>query len=1246
MDQTNTLNHKISDLTLDHLRSTLQQHQLPDSESEQLLSTVGFQDPAGAYRCLKRIGQTAEMQAKLADILPQILHALAEVADPNDVLINFERLIQNADTPLNLLDSFAHNPRTLEILTALFTSSQFLTEILLSHPDYFPRLTAYQNLAQQKSATQLQNEAQQTLDLLIGGQTNGQLTIILDALRRFQRWELLRIGAADLLGAYDFTTVTTQLSHVADSLIEAALIAAGQQTKTDVSDFFVIGMGKLGGAELNYSSDIDLIFLAKENASSYLRMGQILIDILTRTTGEGFLYRVDMRLRPWGQSGALVATMDGYATYLEKHAGLWEKQALLKARVVAGNKTIGEAFLQQIQPLIFEIDSKTVRQEVHRLKQKIEEKLHKRGQDWGEVKQGRGSIRDIEFTTQYLQLQHGRTLTDLRTPQTLEALTRLVRQRILSPEAYRALADGYTFLRTIEHHLQLMHYQQTHQLPNDAQALRHLARRLGFQGDNAGKNFIANYEQHSKVIRLVYQEHLADEEDNTTASQTLLPHLTRLHPTYVTTFSDEDINHHASLVESLDKTHVITVETVPLDEHHWRVTIVGFDDLGLLSLICGLLFLHEFNIVEGHIFSYGPQVTAPTPPSPPRRRGKRRSMTYQKIDMSGTQRKIVDVFTVRSTTKVAKDKWQTYKDELSHFATQLHQKKQHEVQGFLAKQVALKLSKINQPNDPLHPVDILIDNEISQRHTVLKINAPDTVGFLYEFTNALTLNKINIRRMDISTAGNRVQDTLYVTDATHKKITDPNKQHELRVATALIKQFTHTLPQSPNPEAALLHFHEFLGQLFTRSDWANELTSLEQPEVLHRLARLLGVSDFLWDDFLRMQHENLFPMVRDEALLKTAKSKDELRAELETLLQQGSSTKSPETILNTFKDREMFRIDMRQILNYTLGFEQFAEELTDLADIIVEATYRLAAKSVRDIYGLPRLANGRICPIVVCALGKCGGRELGFASDIELIFIYEDNGHTTGPKVITTAEYFNKLVQEVPNILRTRQEGIFEIDLRLRPYGSAGSMAVSLNSFETYFGPEGEAWPYERQALIRLRPLAGDKKFGQKVSKIRDSLIYRGQPFDVAAMRAMRERQLRQLVTAGTINAKFSAGGLVDLEYLIQGLQITYGHRSPELRSPNTHETIDGLYNSSIINRDDYIALREALIFMRHLINALRMVRGNAKDLTVPPTDSEEFAFLARRLDYPHDKISYLRNDLLQHTVTVQEVNARLLNSI
>ena len=183
--------------------------------------------------------------------------------------------------------------------------------------------------------------------------------------------------------------------------------------------------------------------------------------------------------------------------------------------------------------------------------------------------------------------------------------------------------------------------------------------------------------------------------------------------------------------------------------------------------------------------------------------------------------------------------------------------------------------------------------------------------------------------------------------------------------------------------------------------------------------------------------------------------------------------------------------------------------------------------------------------------------------------------------------------------------------MRLRPYGRAGSLAVSLDAFASYFASDGAAWPYERQALVKLRPVAGDLEFGKEIVALRDRLIYTGEKFDVAAMRAMREKQLRQLVQAGTINAKLSPGHLADTEYLVQGLQISYGHLDGSLRAVNTLEAVAALERRGLIFSADAGRLREAYVFQRDLIDALRIVRGHARDLTVPTPDSEEFLFLA-----------------------------------
>ncbi|MFQ5594141.1 MAG: glutamine synthetase adenylyltransferase [Anaerolineae bacterium] len=1216
--------------------------QLSDDEAASLLTPVGFTDRPAAHHSLRRIAVDPEVQPALAECLPHLLTALSNAASPDRVLVNFERFTRSVIDAPTLFRYLAGNPRAVEMLVTLFAGSQFLTEILLRNPEYFERLMERKGLAQSKSVEQLCAEAEAVAAPFAA--PDGQL----DALRRFQRWELLRIGACGFFSLWDMPAATMQLSHLADSLVHICLTIAARQLGTGTDGFAVIALGKLGGEELNYSSDIDLLFIASSNVSAHQRLGQRLIDTLARVTAEGFLYRVDMRLRPWGRTGALVSSLDGHINYLREHARLWEKQALLKARGIAGHAATAAEFLRQAEPLIFEEKAEAVRKNVQEMKQRTEAHLRRHGRDWGEVKLGAGSIRDVEFVTQYLQLAHGAAHPEIHRRKTLDALAQLFTAGFLSMDEYRVLADGYTFLRTVEHHLQLMHYRQTSRLPDDNMELTHFARRLGFQGNDAGAQFLARYQQHCQAIRTVYNWHLGSNNVETSAdpqtqARGIRRHVARMDPSYATTFSDVEIKRHAELVARLDHHNLVEVDAMPLGDGSWRITVVGYDYLGELSLICGLLFVYGFSILDGHVFTYEPP--AYNPPAKPhhRRRSRiRRRQTLRTMDQP-SQRKIVDVLTVQSVQgESPEDVWSRYRDDLSALLRRLQQGNQRKAQGELAKRVAITLRETADAAMTLYPIDVEIDNTASDRYTVLHIGAPDTVGFLYEFTNALALNGVHIALVTIDSVEGHVHDMLYVTDAHGRKITAPDKERELRAAAVLVKHFTHLLPRSPNPESALIHFREFLGQLFMRPDWPDELASLEHPEVLGALARLLGVSDFLWDDFLRMQHANLFPVVRDVDTLATAKSYDQLQTELSAALQAVTDSAASRDTLNAFKDREMFRIDMRHILGHTTEFGQFSEELTELTEVVIHAAYRLCNEELRAEFGVPCLEDGSPSPLSVCALGKFGGRELGFASDIELMFVYAGNGETSGPRVITTAEYFEKLVQEILSAIRAKREGIFEVDLRLRPYGSAGSMAVSLAAFRRYFAPDGPAWDYERQALVKLRPVAGELAFGEQVVVARDACVYSGQPFDVAAMRAMRERQMRHLVMGGTINAKYSPGGLVDAEYIVQGLQITHGPQDHNLRLTNTPDAIAALAAAGILPQDDFTRLHQAYAFLRQLIDALRMVRGNAKDLTVPPADSEEFAFLARRLGYGSD-VAQLQDDLTRHTTQVQELSVRLL---
>ena len=1230
---------------------------LTDEEARELLSPAGFRDWRAARRSLSRMAGSGQGR-ELAALLPQLLPRLAAVTSPDDVLVDFERLAECVPDRRELFRYLGDHPRAAEILVTLFAGSRFLTEILLRQPHAFSLLTTPSRLASRKSAEQYLAGARSAVAPSDGTAAG------LDALRSFQRRELLRIGAADLLGLTDLATVTAELSNLAEGLVRACLEIAERESATPARDFAVIALGKLGGRELNYSSDIDLLFVAEANAPAYWRLGERLIESLARVTAEGFLYRVDMRLRPWGESGPLVSSADALLAYVKKDARLWEKQALLKARVIAGDEEVGTECLRRTEPLLFGSAADAARRGVHAMKQLTEKALRERGSELREVKLGEGSIRDVEFVVQYLQLAYGGEKPFVRSRNTLEALPRLTAAGVLPPEDARVLREGYVFLRTIEHHLQVMDGRQTHLLPHGAEALGELARRLGFEGEKAGERFRSRHREHRASIRAIYLRHLGSEKMATPAKTPEAPsgprirdHAERMDPSYTATFSEEEIRRHVLLTEQLDDDHLVAVDAAVLPDGLQRVTIVGYDYPGELSLFCGLLFATGFSIHRAEAFTYEPL----EPPAPgkglPRVRtggeealwsGPPRRRPGAPSGGADGRRKTVDVFVVSPLRpELGPGDWETFTRNLDGLLRLLRSGKHLEARGEIARRAALTQQAIVGAATPLSPVEIEIDNEISRKYTVLRIDAPDTAGFLYELTNAFALHGIYVARMTARSAGSRVRDTFWVTDAAGAKISSPARQRELRTASVLIKHFTHLLPHSPNPESALLHFGEFVAQLFSRPDWPEELASIESPKVLDSLAQLLGVSDFLWDDFLRLQHANLLPVVRNLDL--PAKSRQELKAGLmeELGVSPGGPNGAPlpqrrRAALNAFKDRELFRIDMRQILGHTSEFSEFSGALTDLAEVVVEAATVLCLEELLRPFGRPRLSDGSPCPLSVCALGKCGGRELGFASDIELMFLYAGDGETEGPDRITTAVFYEKLVQAFVGAIRARREGVFEIDLRLRPWGEAGSMAVSLDGFRRYFVRSGPAWAYERQSLIRLRPVAGDPRLGHEVARLRDVLVYDGGPLDVTAMRAMRERQIRHLVRGGTFNPKFSRGGLVDVEYLVQGLQLRHGHRDERLRSPNTGEAMAALAAAGLLSEDDHEKLRKAQTFLRWLIEALRVVRGNARDLTIPPSGSDEFAYLARRLRYGDD-LSQLRDEMLRYSTSVQEMSRRLL---
>jgi len=308
---------------------------------------------------------------------------------------------------------------------------------------------------------------------------------------------MLRVAARDLLGA-GLEEVVEEISAIAETCVAEA---AGE------SPLAVIGLGKLGGRELNYSSDVDVVFLHARGGPDAQREAEAaagrLIRLLSEPTAEGTALRVDANLRPGGRGAALSRSFDATVEYYASHAATWERQALIKARPVAGDVELGRRFVGAVADLVYPAElAPGAIDEVRRTKVRIEEYVRARGKEAVEVKRGRGGIRDVEFAVQLLQIVHGRRDERLREPNTLRALAVLAAEGYVAEADAEALADAYRFLRRVEHRLQMVRDLQTHELPEDRPSLTRLGRSLGLSGAD---ELAEAYDEKTALVRGLHE---------------------------------------------------------------------------------------------------------------------------------------------------------------------------------------------------------------------------------------------------------------------------------------------------------------------------------------------------------------------------------------------------------------------------------------------------------------------------------------------------------------------------------------------------------------------------------------------------------------------------------------------------------------------------------------------------------------------------------------------------------------------
>jgi glutamate-ammonia-ligase adenylyltransferase len=325
------------------------------------------------------------------------------------------------------------------------------------------------------------------------------------ALVEVQRLGALRIALRDLLGIADTPTATAELSWLAEGIIASAYAHVAR----DDEPLAVVAMGKLGGRELNYVSDVDLLFVARD-AGAATGVARSLLEVLSTVTPAGRVYEVDTNLRPEGSDGALVRSLEAYQRYYSRWARTWEFQALLKARPIAGDAELGQRLAELVEPFVWpERLGDGAVAEIQRMKAVVERSAAVRSAGARQLKLAPGGLRDIEFAVQLLQLVHGRADRTLRSPNTLEGLAALAAGGYVDEGDANLFSDAYQFLRTIEHRLQLRRMRRTHVVPDDARDRRRLARAFGFRDIRAAtalEQFDREYGRVQGYVRRLHEK--------------------------------------------------------------------------------------------------------------------------------------------------------------------------------------------------------------------------------------------------------------------------------------------------------------------------------------------------------------------------------------------------------------------------------------------------------------------------------------------------------------------------------------------------------------------------------------------------------------------------------------------------------------------------------------------------------------------------------------------------------------------
>jgi glutamate-ammonia-ligase adenylyltransferase len=494
----------------------------PDSSTRYLreLDFAPAEESARHLELLARGPSHAPTSPRRRELLerlgPMLMDEIGRLPDPDLALMNLAEFIAAIGARTSFLSLLEQHPATRRILLRLFASSAYLSTIFIRHPDMLDTLVRSDLAATRRSPAELRDE----LAGLIAASPDFESK--LDALRSFRHQEFLRIAIADLAGDLELFEVERELTTLAETVLDEATALARIQTEARfpipaTMRLCAIAMGRLGASEMSYNSDLDLIFVYDDRAEVASgsreiasRITQKLIAILESRTREGYAYKLDLRLRPSGNAGPLVTSLTGFRDYHRQSSAVWERQALVRARVITGDPELAREVEAARQEFVYGRGLSAAEvAEIAAMRHRMEMEIGAEDKTRLNIKQGHGGLVDVEFLAQMMALSHGHRHPELRVRNTMELLEALARLDLLPAADATILEDDYRFLSRLENRLRIESDQPSWAVPTSVIGLRPLARRMGFEGADGAARLLAELAQRRNRIRTIFERYFA-----------------------------------------------------------------------------------------------------------------------------------------------------------------------------------------------------------------------------------------------------------------------------------------------------------------------------------------------------------------------------------------------------------------------------------------------------------------------------------------------------------------------------------------------------------------------------------------------------------------------------------------------------------------------------------------------------------------------------------------------------------------